>query len=393
MAYLILATLTLAPAYAIRFKFFGLPGNLLMLWVFGLWLAFFYWLIVKRQLADFWKYLKNFDRKILSLCGLFFLAGVTSLFVQGFSLAKLGQFFVLFLQPIPLFFIAGFIFKQDHKAKLYLLTAIYCLLAASGVFALVQYFTLFGLPQSYWGNSVEPKRVLAFFVHPNFFALWASPLLALLIPDAAESLKQKIFSLKSLSWALGAVGLLLSLSRAGWLGLGTAITIYLIVAADQKIRRLVFGAAVIIAIAVVAIPNLRWRVILPFYGENSAGSRLELWQSGINAIKISPVWGLGLNGYSERYTKLVGQNSGLDTHNFPHNIFLNFWVETGLLGLISFVGLAWVFIYKSFKNRSNIFILGVALFLVALIAQGQIDNPYFKNDLALVFWMVLSLSF
>ena len=45
-----------------------------------------------------------------------------------------------------------------------------------------------------------------------------------------------------------------------------------------------------------------------------------------------------------------------------------------------------------FRFRGNDIIkLSLALFLIALLVQGQIDNPYFKNDLAMVFWLVLSL--
>jgi len=36
--------------------------------------------------------------------------------------------------------------------------------------------------------------------------------------------------------------------------------------------------------------------------------------------------------------------------------------------------------------------LGLLLFLVAIFVHGLIDIPYLKNDLALVFWMVLALS-
>ena len=97
---------------------------------------------------------------------------------------------------------------------------------------------------AWWGNSVEPKRALSFFVHPNFYALWCAPLLALLIPDFTQNLKisksSKINWHYVLAWIIGGVGLLLSLSRSGWLGLAAAIAVYLIFAADKKIRQKLF---------------------------------------------------------------------------------------------------------------------------------------------------------
>jgi O-antigen ligase len=312
----------------------------------------------------------------------------------------------LFLQPLSIFFIAGYIFKQNPAHKNFLLSTFYFLLGLSGVYALIQYFALLGLPAAWWGNSIEPKRAIAFFVHPNFYALWSAPLLAFLIPDVFSRLKNCVIpspgtsgeksliattTVHVLAWLLGATGLLLSLSRSGWFGLGIAMIIYLIVAADNKIRKIAFGLAIATALIICYYPNLRYRFITPFYGEKSANSRIELWGDGARAIKKSPIFGLGLTGFSKSYGAL-NTDPTLDTHNFPHNIFLNFWVETGLLGLISFCYLVWVYIYQGFKNRQDIIKFAVSLFLIALIAQGLIDNPYFKNDLALVFWVILALT-
>jgi O-antigen ligase len=390
MEYLLLLTFILAPAYVIRFSLFHLPTNLLMLWVFLVWIIFGFWLLKNKKIRNFINFKLSVDKKILIPTTLFLLSGIISVFIGGVDRAKLGQFIVLFLQPILIFFITGYIFKQYPKGKYYLLTTIYLLLALAGLYATVQYFTLLGLPSAWWGNSVEPKRALAFFVHPNFYALWSAPLLAFLIPDVFSNLKTKILNLKSIAWALGALGLLLSLSRAGWLGLAAAVLVYLIFAADNKIRKIIFSGIIIIVIVIISVPNLRWRFILPFYGEKSASSRVELWQGGLRAVKESPVLGLGLTGFANSYGQL-NTDPTLDTHNFPHNIFLNFWVETGLLGLISFCYLVWVYLYQGFKNRQDIVKFGISLFLFTLLTQGLIDNPYFKNDLAMVFWMVLAL--
>lgn len=388
---LLAITFILSPAYVIRFNLFHLPTDALMVWVVFLWLIFAIYLAIKGRYSLFFASVKKIDKKILILLFLFFLSGVIALFIDGLSRDKLGQFIVWFLQPLSVFFIAKFFFDQDSKAKNSLLFTIYCLLALAGAYAIIQYFTLLGLPSIYWGNSVEPKRALSFFVHPNFYALWCAPLLALLIPDLGLSLKSKIVNFKSLAWILGTAGLLLSLSRSGWLGLGVAALVYLIFAADKKVRKIILITGVVLAIIVLSVPNLRWRIILPFYGEKSAVSRISLWHDGFKAVADSPILGLGLTGFAKNYGYL-NTDPNLDTHNFPHNIFLNFWTETGLLGLISFLAIAAIFITRGLKSRGDIFKLGAALFLIAILCQGQVDNPYFKNDLALVFWLVLALG-
>ena len=392
MVILLLIAFVLAPAYVIKFSFLHLPTDILMLWVIFVWIAFLVWLVYKKQFSKYLEFRRTINKKVLIFTGLFFLSGIISLFIKGIDRAKLGQFIVLFLQPISLFFIARYVFSLNPKTKTHLLLTTYFLLAISGLYGIIQYFTLLGLPPAWWGNSVEPKRALSFFVHPNFYALWCAPLLALLIPDLLERVKRIGLRVKwpIVGWLIGAIGLLLSLSRSGWLGLAAAVLVYLIFAADKKIRKIIFGAIVAIIIIVFAVPNLRWRVILPFYGEKSAVSRISLWRDGLSGVKDAPILGLGLNGFAKDYGYL-NTDPNLDTHNFPHNIFLDLWVETGLIGLISLIGLITYYIYTGLKNRRDIFALGVALFLIAIIFQGLVDNPYFKNDLALVFWIVLAL--
>ncbi len=407
MFYLLSFTLIFAPLYAWRFTVLNLPVNFLMLWVFLVWLVWLTVVFVQNRWQGLFVFFKKLDKNLLLLILLFLFAGALSVFIKGFNIKKLAQFIVLFLQPTSLFFIAAFHFDHNPQNKRRLPLTAYCLLAAAGLYAIVQYFTLWGLPPEYWGNSVEPKRALAFFFHPNFYALFAAPLLAFLIPDVAENLKSKILNLKSLAWLLGAVGLLLSMSRAGWLGLAAAIVVYVIVVGDRKIKKLILGTVIVMVLVIVSVPNFRYRLLLPFYGEKSANSRIELWQSGWQAVKKSPLLGSGLTGYKKVSQHLINDQA-LPEHNFPHNIFLNFWVETGLLGLISLIGLMGLYIYRGLKKlplpnawggagerleiHNQTFALAISLFLITLLVQGLFDNPYFKNDLAVVFWLVLSLA-
>jgi O-antigen ligase len=183
------------------------------------------------------------------------------------------------------------------------------------------------------------------------------------------------------------------LSRSGWLGLAAAIGLYTLIAADAKIRKFILGAAFILSLVVIFTPNLRYRFLLPFYGEKSAVSRLSLWQTGVKGIKESPIFGLGLKGFATKWDNLNTDPNLEEKHNLPHNLFLNLWVETGLLGILSFLGIIITSLYIGLKEKTDPYKLGIVLFLTAFLVQGQIDNPYFKNDLALVFWLILSFLF
>lgn len=419
MEYLILLTLLLAPTYAIRFNLFGLPTNVLMLWVFLVWVFFACWVILSGRFLDLVHWFASEARRTeVLLVFLFLLAGVISLFVGGVSQEKLGQFIVLFVQPIGTFFVAAYVWQSSNRGVMLSRLMLYAALvfvAIAGVYAIVQYFTLIGVPPAWWGNSTEPKRAVAFFLHPNFYALFITPLLAFLMPYIsrrpqymaedekllsafssllpAEKKKAKLISLYPLeitAWILGAIGLLFSLSRGGWFGLAISIAVYLLVAGNRRLIKSVLVVGAIAAIIVVSIPNFRYRLLLPFRGEKSSVARFSLWNTGWKMVEDAPVLGKGLLGFSNNWYA-YNKDEGLEHYPAPHNIALNFWVDTGLLGLISFMGLLLLALRNGIRYKQDAHKLGLALACVALFSHGLIDIPYFKNDLALVFWILYSL--
>ncbi len=396
MALLFPILIVLLPAYAVRFTAGSIPLNVLLVASLVMWAAFSIWLIRRRLVGEFIQS-KFSNRVALAVSGVMVLAAVIGVLTVGVDSQSLGALIVLFIQPIGTFFFARFYFQKDPEARNTMLGALLLFVALCGLYAMVQYFTLNGLPEIYWGNANEPKRAIAFFGHPNFYALFAAPALALLIPFVANYFMRRQEGKQLVEWGaialwlIGAAGLLLSLSRGGWLGLALAVGLYAVVAAPRKIRIAIFGIGVVLVGLVLANTNLRYRVLLPFKGEKSAVSRFSLWDTGWKAISEHPFTGQGLTGFSRNWDRL-NTDPNIDRHNYPHNIFLNFWTETGVLGLLAFIVLAGYGIVRGIKNRKNIYALGIALFLVALIGQGMLDNPYFKNDLAMLFWLVMSLG-
>jgi O-antigen ligase len=82
---------------------------------------------------------------------------------------------------------------------------------------------------------------------------------------------------------------------------------------------------------------------------------------------------------------------------YPHNIVLNFWVETGLLGLLSMawiIGTALAVGWSGWHRAAagwRPYELGVLLAMVAVVSHGMVDVPYFKNDLSLEFWALIGI--
>ncbi len=134
---------------------------------------------------------------------------------------------------------------------------------------------------------------------------------------------------------------------------------------------------------------------------SSGNSRIMIWRSALMIGQDYPIFGIGPGNFQRYY--LDYQKKFTEPYlewavPQPHNIFLAFWLETGILGLAGFVLiLGWFF-------RSGILIIkesrlggirGAATVLLSIMAyillHGLVDTTYWKNDLAMIFWLVLGL--
>jgi O-antigen ligase len=396
MPYLFAILLLTAPLYVWRFSVGGLPTNFLMLANFAV-IGIGILMIARSSLNAGWQKIRadivELGKPLLIGIALVGLASVISLFAFGVNAEKIAQWTVLYAQPIVLFVLMRYFAGNDEKVLQYFKIAAYVIVGAAGALAVVQYFTLFTLPQDWWGNANEPKRAIAFFAHANAFGLFVTPLLAWLIPDVVEKFRsadeRKYWYMAA--WLVGGAGLFLSLSRGAWLGLVIAAGVYVLLSANKKMIIGFLAAGILLAGVVAAVPNLRYRVLLPFMGEKSAVARISLWNTGWQEISDNPILGKGVNGFSDNWDK-YNKDKNLEHYNFPHNIFLNFWVDLGLLGLLGMMIIFATTIWQGIKNRRSTLALGALLFVVAVIFHGLIDIPYLKNDLALVFWMMLAVS-
>jgi len=115
-------------------------------------------------------------------------------------------------------------------------------------------------------------------------------------------------------------------------------------------------------------------------------------------LEQRPILGAGLSGFQERVAPFYARTQTSANFIDPHNIVLNFWVETGLLGLIA---IAWIFVtafrvswlgWHRGDHDWRPYHLGVLLAMVAVVVHGMVDVPYFKNDLSLEFWTFIAIT-
>ncbi|HXF70771.1 MAG TPA: O-antigen ligase family protein [Thermoflexus sp.] len=120
--------------------------------------------------------------------------------------------------------------------------------------------------------------------------------------------------------------------------------------------------------------------------------RVRLWASTVDLLREHPLFGVGpdnfLYWYRSRYIRPDAWQEPNLSH--PHNVFLDFWARTGLIGLMA--GLAWQILFWRWVGRRGAsrdpWRWGAAGGMADVIGHGLVDNGFFLVDLAFAFMVI-----
>lgn len=238
-------------------------------------------------------------------------------------------------------------------------------------------------------------RLQAFFNSPNYLAMYLAP--AIIVGVLSRDNFQYKFnfldfrnSLYAISLALILTVFYLTYSYAAWLAAIGSMAIVEIIKNKRKIN---LKKALIFAVLVFGIILSQWNTqkfteLKSFSERSSFQSRLMIWKSSVEILKNNFLFGIGPGNFQEKYLeyqdKFPPYLEWAVPH--PHNIGLAFWLYSGLIGLVGFLALIILWFKKilSAENEMKYMALGIICYV---LLHGLIDTTYFKNDLAIVFWL------
>lgn len=369
------------PAYLIRFSYYGLPTTLLEIGfgaLFSVWLFRF----ANKDVVKIKKFFQS--HYLFTICfAAFFVASVCGVVVSDKWYISLGQWRAYFLEPMLVFVML--VGRQTEVSPLFwprVLT-----LSALPITLLASVQKLFGTlaVPSLWNDDFG-GRVTAFFTSPNAIGLFVAPLIFLL-PVLYKQGTKKDKYLAIVSVVLSVSSILVARSTGALIGLGAGLIVYLLVVGYKKIPALLVLLATLITILV---PSFRTEVL---FQDQAGQNRLRLWQYTTEYLSASPqnfVTGAGIRMYFRKVQKPHYNVQEMERLIYPHNIFLNFWSEVGLFGMLSIVGILFFTVKHLFILRytdRQLSAVGLAL-LTVFVVHGLVDVPYFKNDLAMLFWVI-----
>ena len=197
------------------------------------------------------------------------------------------------------------------------------------------------------------------------------------------------------------LALVLTYSRGAWLGWIAAMFFYGV--ATRQLKYLVVTLAVT-ATCAVALPSLRQRVysVARPRLDPSLSDRLRLAEDAFQLGLDHPILGVGYGrgrlkeALRSRYQGTLRENS-LVLHT--HNVYIELFAETGLLGLGTFLGLIistlWRLLHSALTRSAPQRLAGIAIAAswTAAAVAGLGDIPFYHHEPRVFFFTLFALAY
>lgn len=317
----------------------------------------------------------------------FFLAGIVLAYsFNPHSFSGWGEIKSFYI--IPVFFLIIILVHAETRERIESLMSGWLLgLAAASFAGAVAYMS---------GWLSYDGRLSSLYLSPNYFAMLLAPGLLIVSyffatqPEYRHRLSMFLFGITIL-FALWATR-----SYAAWIAILTAFVggVFLWRVGEPRRYAPLFLVAAIILGGVVFQERgtEKWQSLVSGDERSSFASRIMIWQVAMKMVQDSFPIGIGTGRFQEVYLE--------NQANFPaylewavptpHNLYLHFLLEGGVLALFGWLGCILIVVQRSIRSLrrdsgNRLLVLGLAL-VIFYLAYGLVDTPYMKNDLVLAVW-------
>jgi putative inorganic carbon (hco3(-)) transporter len=369
----LIVTVGALPLYVVRWHYGPLPTTLLetlIIVTVGLYAVARWRDGMRRPLRT------PYDIPILLLL----LAGAIAVLVPQDHRAALGLYRAYFIEPVAMFYVAVDLLRRPQDIR----RAVVALAVGSSLFAVLN---LGAVAQALINHQFKVGSAPnALYGDANYVAMYLEPPLAfaaaLILYDGAP--RWRWFGAAWL--AITGLALLLTLSKGSYLALG--VLGFVAVLTVRRWRLPLLGGLVVAGFLISRIPLVAERIAT---SENSLVGRFQIYGAAVRMLQEHPILGLGLGGFDYTFRKQASQP-------YPHDIWLTFWIEIGLLGLVAFAVIFFGLLWRGWRawpkteGFYRVACWGVLGSLILWGIHGLVDSPYWKNDMSLEFWVVAAIG-
>lgn len=285
--------------------------------------------------------------------------------------------------------------------------------------------SVYGLRQWYFGaealatwtdptsTTANVTRVYSYLGNPN---LLAGYLLSAVAFSIVAIFAWQGWLPKALAVTMTVVNslcLVLTFSRGGWIAfVATCFTLMLLlvywwsIKLPESWRRWALPAVLgvtagLIMLAIVFVEPVRDRVASIFAGreDSSNNFRMNVWDAVFDMIRDRPILGIGPgnNAFNKIYPLYMRPKY---TALSAYSVMLEVAVETGLIGLATFVWLVLVSLYqgvshltwlRDLHSREGYWLMAAIAIIIGMIAHGAVDTVWYRPQVNTLWWLAMAV--
>ena len=420
------------PLYLIRFDVVGIPTTLLELVVGVTAVVGGLFFVRPKSVRKWWKKeRKKGLRTPLIPMVLFVVAATISMLivpvetlaidasvVQSGLIAQ-GIWKGWIVMPLVYFGMVYAIPRDDRDAEFWRQTLLMLLFSGFALSLIAIYQVVTGDFMTMDGRASGP------FESANYLSLYLGPIALFSIINTVHAFTRSRLELIFNMLVLVVIGLALGATQsyAAVIAVAAGLLFFLIFNPwiPRKIKWRFLGVGLLAGVGLVlAISGTpKFQQFIDFSGRSSSTVRLEVYEIAGALIQQHPILGLGLGQFEVQYglnaPEILAHPPMEWVMLHPHNLGLAFWLNTGLLGLLAMIWLVGLVFWNGFhrmeggggepvllrwfhKIKARMVghgfpyqLIGLSM-LVVILTHGLFDTPFFKNDLAYLWWLVVLMG-
>jgi len=327
--------------------------------------------------------IKLIDKAIL----IFFLSLLLSTLNSNNIIVNLSQIYK-YLSLIAVFYIARLCDKNERKQIFYVLLLSTILVSLYSLHYLffdsqftLEYLSNNNINYLFAEEFLAPKRAFVPFFSPNLLAGYLIAVIMICLNITVRKRKEKdgLFFLSAFCLFISSLTLFFTKSVGGWLVFIIIFSLFLLLGKllNKKSILIIFSLIIIFSAITVNRELTAVHFKKPLF---SLDKRISYWKETVKIIAQHPLTGVGVGNFSLKETRAA------------HNSYLQIWAEMGILGLLSWLVIVFIFIKRGIKNLSSkngYYNLGILMGGLSFLLYNLIDFSFFISQSAFLFWIAL----
>lgn len=270
-------------------------------------------------------------------------------------------------------------------------------------------------PTTRFGGAAIDGRATGPFSQPNELGIVCAAGLPIAFVLLSHAKRPRGRLLAGIEMLVLSAGLVLSFSRGAWIAAIAACTLVIIVLPAVRRTLAILVLAGIGALGYLALLSLNLDLTTGLVldrvasigdvSNNPGDHRLAIWGESLRQFRAHPLLGTGPEGFPLHAVNGAGPVAGIRPPH-PHNIYLSYLNEIGLLGVIPltlFMGYVLSNVVRITKmarwrpSNAAAASAAAAVFMpligvLAMLAHGLLDNPLANPMVAYTWWTLLGLA-